>query len=646
MNHFELLLSPLQIGALTLKNRITCAPCSLALYGPRGCLTPENIAFFEWKAKGGAAAVTIGESIPEISSGRSHLQQIPLDDPDVSVGLAQAADAIHLHGAIASIELSHGGGMCPAAFLKGHSPMGPSPRLNIYGDQVREMTEEDMEHLAQRYAEAAALVKRCGFDMLMIHGGHGWLLHQFLSPRTNRRKDRYGGSLENRARFPLMIVDRVRKAVGPGFPIEYRLSGAELCSDGFGLETSIPFAQMLDGKVDLIHVSAGTKEDEFSNILMHPSNFQPHGANLEYAAQIKKHVKTPIASVGGFSIPEEMERALEDGKADIISVGRGLMADPFMPKKLLTGLRGEVISCIRCLECEGSMARNRTIRCALNPDIGHESSALAPTPFPKKKKHVLVVGGGPGGMHAAVEATDLGHNVTLCEAKSQLGGMILHSEFLPFKSTMLAYKDTMVNKLMRRDVHIQLNTPVTPHLARTIKPDVIIAAIGSDPISPRFPGIDSQHVIQALDWTADTPVGENVVIIGGGLVGCEIGIYLGRQGKNVHVIEQRSELAMDCSYFQRIAQLHELSTAVTACCGITCVGIDHKGVLGTDGNGTSHFYPADCVILAVGMHPRRVQAESLRNCATEFYPIGDCVRVGKIMDAVWAAHCAVVSLSE
>lgn len=646
MGKFDMLMSPIKIGSLVFRNRITAAPASLAFYDGNGRLTPECAAFFELKAKGGAACVTIGESIPEIGSGRSHPEQIPLDDPDVSVGLTNTADAIHLHGAVASIELSHGGAMCPSALLNGNAPIGPSAMINPSGDAVREMTEDDMFRLAEKYAAAARLIKDCGYDMLMIHGGHGWLLHQFLSELTNHRKDSYGGSIENRARFPLMIVDSVRKAVGPNFPIEFRMSGAELCPGGYGLETSVPFAEMLAEKVDLLHISAGTKGDDYSNILMHPTNYQAHGANLRYAAEIKRHVNIPVAAVGGFSVPEEMERVLEEGQADIISMARGLLADPELPNKLAAGNRGEIISCIRCLECTGSMARNRTVRCALNPDIGRESRVLAGANRSGRKKRVLVIGGGPGGMQAAIEAADLGHQVTLAEAGPKLGGMILHSEGLPFKAAMLAYKETLTKKIGNRDIEVLLNTKMTCADAEAFGADVIIAAIGSLPITPNIPGTDRAHVIQALDWTVDTPVGEKVVIIGGGLVGSEIGIYLGRQGKQVSVVEQRRELVMDCSLFQRTAQLHELAETVTACYGVSCTKIDDHGVHGTTSNGENVFYPADTVILAVGMRPAASQAEGYRSCAKEFYPIGDCTRVRKIMDAVWDAHCAVRRMAE
>lgn len=643
MGNYDMLLSPIQIGSLIFKNRMTSAPASLALYDGKGCLTPDSIAFFEMRAKGGAACVTLGESIPDIGTGRSHPEQIPLDHPDVSVGLTDAADAIHLHGSIASIELSHGGAMCPSAFLGGKAPMGPSGYVNVNGDLVREMTEEDMYYLAEKYAAAAKLVKDCGYDMLMVHGGHGWLLHQFLSEITNHRKDQYGGSLENRARFPLMIIDSVRKAVGPNFPIEFRMSGAERCPGGYGLETSIPFAEMVAEKVDLLHISVGTKEDDFSNILMHPTNYQAHGENLRFATEIKRHVKIPVASVGGFSVPEEMERVLQEGKVDIISMARGLLADPNLPNKLAAGKRGDVVSCIRCLECTGSMARNRTVRCALNPDIGRERRAMSPQNAASKKK-VLVIGGGPGGMQAAVEAADLGHEVTLVEAGPRLGGMILHSEGLPFKMAMMAYKDTLAAKLAARNVDVRLNTTMTVAEAKAFGADAIIAAIGSTPITPRIPGVDGGNVMQALDWSVNTPVGEKVVIIGGGLVGSEIGIYLGRQGKQVSVVEQRPELVMDCSLFQRQAQLHELEQSVTACCNVTCTKIDEQGVYGLNAEGEETFYPADTVIIAVGM--RSTSAEAFRTCAKEFYPIGDCVRVRKIMDAVWEAHCAVQRMSE
>jgi 2,4-dienoyl-CoA reductase-like NADH-dependent reductase (Old Yellow Enzyme family) len=281
---FPQLFSPLKVGPLTFKNRIEAAPTSLAELSPDSYLTRENIANYRLKAKGGAAVVTIGESIVHTPTGKSHPKQIPLDDKGVIPSLVEAADAIHQYGAIASIELSHGGMECDPVFLEGRNPIGPSAGAIDIGFrtagaqtvEVEAMSEALMDKIAEAYAEAAPTVKIAGFDMCMVHAAHGWLLAQFLSPLINRRTDQYGGSLENRARFPLMVLDRIRERVGKDFPIEFRVSGSELAEGGYTIDDAVALAKMVESKVDLLHVSAGAHYFVDTMTIMHPGH-EPDG---------------------------------------------------------------------------------------------------------------------------------------------------------------------------------------------------------------------------------------------------------------------------------------------------------------------------------------------------------------------------------
>lgn len=649
---FPHLLSPLKIGPLTLKNRIVSAPTSVPHLNENGTINPEVIAYYEEKAKGGCAVVTVGESIVRIRDGKSHPRQIPLDNPEVVTGLTQLADAIHAHGAYASIELSHGGGLCPPDFIPGQQAIGPSDLVkdkegtcghpSAFYSKIHGLTEDEIADIVAAFGRAAALVKACGFDMCMIHGGHGWLLHQFLSPMTNHRTDRFGGSLENRARFSLMVIDSVRKATGPNFPIEFRMSGSERTEGGFDLETGLGFARLIDGKVDLIHVSAGTQEVEYSEVLMHPSIFQQHGENIRYAAEIKKQVQTPVVAVGALSEPEKMEAILAAGQADVLALGRQLMADPYLPAKLARGRADEVVPCLRCHECMGSMMSTRTIRCTVNPVIGRERWESLRPPA-KGSKKVLIAGGGPGGMAAAIYAARRGHQVTLCEASGSLGGALSFAIGVDFKRNVLLYEAWLERTLAQLQVELRRNTQVTPELVRQESPDALLICVGADPIVPPIPGVEGKNVILGKDLTPSTPLGPRVIIIGGGLVGCETGVHLARDGHQVTVVEMAPEVATDCGHFHRVALMEELKR-VTLRTGCRCVSISSQGVTIQDGDGSHQLIPGDSVILAVGMRARSQTVDQLRGLIPHTVVIGDCNRPGKILSAVRNGYDAAMDL--
>ncbi|MBR1781492.1 MAG: FAD-dependent oxidoreductase [Oscillospiraceae bacterium] len=644
MGNYDKLLQPLQVAGLRLKNRMLSAPTSLAELGPGEHYSDDNINYYKLKASGGVALVSVGDAIVDLETGRSHPMQVGLDDPSAIPYLVKLTDAIHSGGAAAEIEIDHGGALCDPAFIGGKCAIGPSGYVDEWGDEVKEMTEEQIYDIAEKFGAAAKMAKDCGFDMVMIHAGHGWLLHQFISPVTNHRTDRWGGSIENRMRFPLLVVEKVRAAVGRNFPIDIRISGSERMEGGYGIETGVEIAKALDGKVDLIHVSAGSQQDMYSAVLMHPGAFQAHGENSGLAAEIKKHVKTPVITVGAFSEPDKMEAFLEETGVDCIAMGRALIADPFLPRKLMRGRAEDITPCLRCGECQSGLMKNKCMRCAVNPYIGREFEYFHPIPT-REKKTVLIVGGGPAGMQAAITACERGHRVTLVEQSDRLGGL-KYADNADFKANIRRYRDMTAAKVMRLPIDIRLNTVVTDELVAEVRPDAILACVGADPWALPVPTDSAAQVVFGAELKADTPVGENVVVIGGGLIGCEEGIQLAREGHKVTILEMQEELAPDCGRMHRLNVLHQIEVEpnLTPATGFRCTGITADAVTAVDAEGKEAVFAADTVVMAAGMRSRSAEVERLAAYGTEFYVCGDASRARQIGQATRDGHDAIVNL--
>ena len=644
MSRYDILLRPLKVGSLTLKNRLLSAPTSMAQLGSDEHYTNENLDYYRLKALGGAALVSVGDTIVDLETGRSHPMQASLNDPEAIPSFVKLAEAIHAGGAAAEVELDHGGALCDPVFIGGKNAIGPSGYVDAWGDEVCEMTKDQIEYIGDRFAQAALNAKNCGFDMVMIHAGHGWLVHQFLSPLTNHRTDEYGGSLENRMRFLLEIIEKIRRAAGRGYPIDIRISGSERMEGGYDIETGIEIARMLDGKVDLIHVSAGSQMDEYSCVLMHPGAFQKHGENSNLAAAIKKQVKTPVVTVGAFSEPDKMADFMNTSDVDAIAMGRALIADPFLPRKIMQGRPEDITPCLRCGECQSGMMKNKVMHCAVNPYIGNENEFFHPLPV-QRRRNILIVGGGPAGMQAAITACERGHQVTLIEKSDRLGGL-KYADNADFKQNIRRYRDMTAAKVSRLPIDIRLNTVVTDSLIDEIRPDAMIIAIGAHPWALPVPGADGKNVIFGSELDKDTPVGEKVVVIGGGLIGCEESISLAAQGKDVTLIEMQDDLCPDCGRMHRINVLHQIETHenITVRTGMACTRITEEGVVAADTDKNEVCFPADTVLMCAGMRPDTSAVDALRSYAPEYFICGDAQRARQIGQATRDAYHAVTAL--
>ena len=647
VSEYPLLCAPLRVGNVTLRNRMCSAPMGFPDLTEDGCLTEGAIAFYENRAKGGAAVVTVSEACVDYENGKSHGRLINLQNPGVLAGLTNCARAIRRHGALASIELNHAGMLSDfdvvAADRKRdeRAHYGPSACVLPTGTAVEAMTKAQIDEAVACFARGAALIKRAGFDMLMIHAGHGWLIHQFLSPLTNRREDAYGGSRERRFRFALEVLEAVRAAVGPGFPIELRFSAMETAEGGITLPDAAAFAEAAQAYVDLLHVSAGGEPD-FT--VTHPPMFSEPGCNVRFAAEIKKHVRIPVATVGALNEPEQMERILAEGQADVVCMARALLADPELPKKVEQNRTDEILRCIRCFTCHAERMLTQTRICALNPQIGREYEAKFDAP-PTTPKRLLIAGGGPGGMQAAVTAAKRGHRVILCEKTGALGGNLRCETNVPFKAAFPKYIATMARRMALAGVEVRLNAEVTPELVRSIAPDALFIAVGAEAARPPIPGIDGPNVIFGTELEQrEGEIGRRVAVIGGGLVGCESGLYLAQRGHAVTIIELRGDVAVDANPRHRPALLDQLAANTEICTGWRVAEITPEGVTCENAAGERRTFEADTVLCAAGLRPRTETVDALRGTAPIVEVIGDCVKPDIIRGATWRAYHAALDL--
>lgn len=673
--YYPHLFEPIRLGKTLFRNRIFASPQDFANLSEENFLTPEAIAFYELKARGGFASVCVGDCIVDSLYGHNHRFKLRGDAVKSKINMSRTAAAITRHGAIANIELNHSGKYSYIMAEREGFTYGPIDELDA-GLEVRQMPEEVIEYIIGQYARVAAFVKQNGFGMINLHGGHGWLMTQFMDPR-NTRKDKWGGSLENRMRLPLAIVEAVRRAVGPAFPIEFRISGSELVKGGYELDECVEMCRMLDGKVDLFNVSVGHHEDDAACCVTHPTMFMPDGCNLKYAAEIKKHVKTPVETVGAFTDVDMMEELIASGTVDIIQLGRQSLADPELPNKARTGRADDITHCMRCVTCFHSSTVNGFYRCAVNPVIGKEVERMN-IPEARVKKTVLVAGGGIGGMQAALTAQQQGHKVILLEKSDSLGGVLKCEKDIPFKVHLDEYINLQRRRIEKSNIEVHLNTAATPESVAGYEPDVIIAALGARPVVPGFiPGIDKANVMGAEEvYYHPERVGDSAVIIGGGLVGAELGLYMAQShGRNITVVEMADHIAgipMPCrggclegmptpTTGERLNSLiiykgdnvvhsNAIREAIKATPNISCyastsaVRVTDEGLIVRDAINGEYLIKADTVIYAVGQRPLTDEAYALAECAREFYPLGDCIAPRNILAATQEAEQVVLDI--
>lgn len=704
---FAHLLSPGRIGSLTLRNRIIVTAMGVNLANADGTCDERIRAFHEEQARGGVGLVNMGVAGVAWPTGGNQPGQIAISDDRFIPGLAAVADAVHRHGAKLSIQLHHGGFGAPEDMKAGRPVWVPSlpeeptkdvstmwlleevarsPGPQIQSVDFRVLTAEDIHTVVRQFAAAAVRARQAGADGVEIHAGHGYLLSSFLSPRSNKRTDEYGGSLENRARLAIEVLRAIRAAVGPDFAMWCKLDSREVGRDGgISLEDAKRTARMVqDAGGDAITVTAF---HDVSQGKLHSASHTPHepGVNLPYAAAIKSAVSIPIIASGRVD-PELGEARIADGSIDFLAMGRKILADPHLARKLQEGRPQDVLPCIYCYTCISAIYTQEPVRCAVRPETGFESRWPAPTVAPQRRR-VVVVGGGPGGMEAARRLDGAGHEVVLLERGEQLGGT------LRFAALAYAANERLLDWLRREieasKVDVRLGTEATLELLRRLEPDAVVVATGARRSLPPLPGADLPHVFSGDDlrrlvlgessealekktgWATRLatrigaatgmtgnlefvrkatrqwmPLGRHIGIVGGELVGLELAEFLSERGRTVGVVDDAPRLGAGLTLVRRMRLIEELEEhGVGLHAGAADIRIESGRVRFRDVKGLEQSIVADHVIVARGASGDLALADELRAAGFIVHVVGDCRGVSYIEGAMRSAAEAAVAIA-
>jgi 2,4-dienoyl-CoA reductase-like NADH-dependent reductase (Old Yellow Enzyme family)/thioredoxin reductase len=633
---------PVRIGTLEIKNRIVLPPMGTG-YSEGGKIGTRIIDYYEARARGGTGLIITEGIAPGVKCQGP--RQLTLGDDRDLTGWRELVKAVHQHGAKIAVQLHHAGYEHRGGAFVQVAPSSlrvPARMIGVMGGHPHELTIDEIEEMVQWFADATNRAREVGIDAVEIHGAHQYIVASFLSSATNKRSDKYGGTLENKAQFLIEIIEAMRKAVGPDYPIWPRINIQEYgVEDGITLEETkqvVPWA--VKAGADAVHASA---YGAFSYITKAP--LPDTAADLvPLAEEIKKITAVPVIAVGRLDL-ETGEKALLEGKADLIAIGRRLIADPDLPNKTAEGHRDEIKTCIGCFECiERLGSRDEGLICTINPATGKEGVRRIQPAVQVKK--VWVIGSGPAGMEAARVAALRGHKVTLLEKDPQLGGQLNIAALPPNKQDILPWLNYLIHQLEIAGVEIRLNIEAIPESIVKEKPDAVILAVGGVPIRPDIPGINGPHVVTAQDVLGGKKhTGQKVVVIGGGLVGCETGHYLAQKGKKVTIVELLKRMAAEMGPMVRRRLMDGLKQyEVVLVTEAKCDEISADGVNVTMADGGKNLFLADTVILAAGYHTNESLFKTLQGRVPEVHFIGDGSQPQGIMEAVRDGYLAALAI--
>ena len=655
------LLSPLKIGKFVLKNRMQSSN-SLPHFsqGPENYPADATIAHFVGRAKAGAAFVTLAGFDDQVNAPPlpdwldiSHFPEFDLRNAKCQNYMVELIEAMHGVGSLVSGSLfsanrtyhyTNEQGQVEYVHANPAKPLGIGASAMNNPSVGDDVPVENLYKIIKAYGQRTALYKRLGFDAVTIHMSYrAQLPGQLLSPLSNHRTDEFGGSFENRARFALLMLEEVKRVAGKDMLIEIQFSGEEI-EGGYDVEEGLRFLKLAEPYVDIVQVRSPEGDPN------HPIPFELDPTPfLELTAKVKAAgLDMLVSNVGGYFDPAIADKAIAEGKLDLVAMARSWISNPNYGELLYENRADDLIPCLRCNKCHGRAARDVfTTVCSVNPKFGFEAVERHLVTPVERKKNVAVIGGGPAGMRIALFLDERGHKVTIFEATDALGGAIKHADYVPFKWTLRDYKNWLIHQVDKHGIEVKLNCRVTPADLEGDY-DAVIAAVGAEPVIPPIPGVNQSHVTIATEAMIHSEkIGQNVVVIGGGEVGVETGMFLAQQGKNVTVVEMQSELAADCTKihyrsmfraaWEAIPNFHFVLEA-------TAKEIGANTVTYTDKNGEEHVLPADSVVISVGMKSKTDEALGFYNKAGHFYMIGDCVKPGTLQTANRNAYATAVTI--
>lgn len=632
------LFSPITINNRQLRNRCIVPAMVMNLCEEDGSCTERFAAYHEAKAKGGFAMIITEDFAITNVAGKGHQYIGGLWKDEHIPGFKEYTDRLHKWGALSIVQLHHPGRQI--GVIDADTPWAPSAIPCPFSPDMmpHEMTQAEIKLVVKQFGQAAARAKAAGFDGCELHGAHGYLIEEFMSPYSNKRTDEYGGDLCNRMRFALEIIHEVREQTGPDFIIGYKLSSDEWVSGGLTIEDTKAYVPFLEeAGVDYFGVSVGVYRSGDQII---PSMYTEHGWIANNAKEVKSVASVPVYAIGRINDTRVANAIIKSGKADMVAMGRQSIADPETPNKAKAGCFTDIRTCVGCLHgCDANVNLEKSGTCELNPIIGHESEAEYQTVMTESPKKVLVIGAGPAGLEAAIGAAKCGHSVTVYDKDRWAGGKYRLASVPPCKGELGAFIVWQMHELKKLNVPVILNTDVTKELVDSVKPDVVIAATGTNPVVPKMiPGYDKDIVVLGTDvLSGKANTGHNVVVIGGGHAGAETANHIASYMKNVTIVELQEDIAMDEVDTPRNALLADLKKNGVRVCTSTSVQEikDHSVIVSGKYN---EEIECDTVVISIGHKPNTVLADELKAAGYDVRVIGDAVSVGLVGPAVRAGY--------